>query len=90
MRPTADVIKEFLSGRRIVGKRLKTGLMSGVYFEVADEVGSQHENIWSLLVRAKNIDTGKEKLWIINPREGWVFDFKKAPDKFNPWAGQYS
>jgi hypothetical protein len=89
MKPTDAEIKLFREGRRIVGKRLKSGLMSPVYFEVIDEVGGRGEAIWSILIRAKHMDTGKENLWIVNPEEGWIFDFKRTPDELNPWAGQY-
>lgn len=89
MKPNADEVKLLLSGRKIIGHRLSSGLMSAVTFEVVDEVGGQREGFWSLLLRAKNMDTGKEKLWIVSPKEGWILDFRKTADDLNPWAGQY-
>lgn len=89
MKPSDSEVKLLLSGRRLIGHRLRSGLMSAVYFEVVDDVGGQSEGFWGVLLRAKNMDTGKEKLWIVNPKEGWIFDFKKTPDDLNPWAGKY-
>ena len=83
MKPTASEIKELLKGRHFLLRR-----MSPFSFEIVEQIGDALSPVWSVLLKAKNLETGKEKLWIVSPHDGTVLDLRKVPDRFNPWVAR--